>query len=199
MRGGRAKQLHLVDGQLMTIDDVAAMLGVTKHALYVRKHKLGRCSYQLIVDMCRRNEIGSDNAPRYLIEGRWMTQTQIAEMLRVSPHTLTTWRSAHGRAPMEDAVAYYRQYLTGELVRGRNNGGGRQWKEHIVNGRVWTVKDVMARYGVGRTSVYKRLYALGHDFGRMLDYYEEKAARRRERERKKMAKAARDIMKIIGY
>ena len=199
MRGGRAKQLHLVDGQMMTIDDVAAMLGASRRALYNRRSKLGRCSLQLIVDMYRRNEIGGDKAPRYLIEGRWMTQTEIAEMLRVSPHTLSTWRSTHRGAPMEDAVAYYRKYLTGEMRRGQNNGGGRKFKVHWVNGKAWTVKDVMNRYGVGRTSVYKRLYALGYDMARVVEYYEEKTARRRERERKKMEKAARDIMKIIGY
>ena len=191
-------QRHMIDGKPMTVDEIAEMLGTTKQAMYVWRHKLGGCSYQLIVDMYRRNEIGSDKAPRYLIEGRWMTQTEIAEMLRIRPHTLTNWRCEHRGATMEEAIAYYRQYLTGERRRGQNNGGGRQWKEHLVNGRVWTVKDVVDRYGVGRTSVYKRLYALGYDFGRMLDYYEEKAARRRERERKKMLKAEREILKILG-
>lgn len=201
---GRQPVLHTVDGRQMTVQEIADMLGLTLAALYVRRSRLGGCSYQLIVDMYRRNEIGSDKKHRYLIEGRWMTTDQIARMLRIHRHTISTWRCEHRQpdgsmATMEAAVAYYRQYLTGEKVRWQGNGGGRPWKEHLVNGKAWTVQDVMKRFGKSRASVYRCLRQNGNDMGRVIRYFEQRARYEKEIQSRKMRKAEGDIMKILLY
>ena len=194
---------HPVDGRMMTTDEIAAMLGLTKAALYIHKSKLGGVSMQCVVDMFRSNMIGNDRCKRYLIEGRWMTTGQIAGMLGIKTHSLVAWRNKHKRpdgtpAPMDAAIEYFRGYQTGE--RKRHNGeGGRPCKKHMVDGRAWTVKDVCERYHVTASSVYTRLQALDHDMWRVLAYYREKERRMRAVEQRKKAKAERQILRILGY
>lgn len=204
-RGKRKPALHSVDGKMMTTQEIADMLGLTLKALYVRRSRLGGCSYQCVVDMYRSNQIGSDKNHRYMIEGRWLTQDQIAAELKLaSGHVLSTWRCEHRQpdgsmATMEAAVAYYRQYLTGEKVRWQGYGGGRPWKEHLVNGKAWTVLDVMKRFGKSRASVYRVLRQNGNDMGRVIRYFEQRARRTKEIQRRKIQRAEDDIMKILGY
>jgi hypothetical protein len=74
----------MIDGTEMTAQQIADMLGCTLNALQSRKCRLGGISYQALVNMWRENQFGfgSDGkVPRYLVEGRWMTRRQIAEML----------------------------------------------------------------------------------------------------------------------
>ena len=205
-RGGKVPELHAVDGKQMTVDEIAAMLGCTKGALYLRRSRLGGISYQLVVDMWRRGQIGNNHCFRYLIDGKWLTLKEIAAALKLSnPHTLTTWRSAHRKpdgtpASMEDAIAYYRQYLTGELKRGGKPGvSGRHWKEYLVNGKVWTVRDVARRYGLHIQTVHNSLHRYGHDMGRVLEFYGEKERRQKALEEKRRKRAERKLMKILGY
>ena len=44
-RGGRKPTLHMIDGREMTVGEIADMLGVTAHALAVRRSNMGGCSY----------------------------------------------------------------------------------------------------------------------------------------------------------
>ena len=199
---GRPKKIHMIDGKPMTVDEIADMLGLTKGALYNRKCRL-KASFQLIVDMFRRNQMSNDRRFRYLIEGRWLTREQIAEELHVLPTTISTWRSKNRHpdgspASMEEAIAYYRQYLTGEKVRWQGNGGGHPLKEYRVNGRIVTTKDVMRRFGVGRTTVQRYLTANNHDMGRAIESLEQSARRRKEIERRKVDAATRKIMRILN-
>lgn len=194
---------HEVDGRMMTTDEIAAMLGLTKAALYIHKSRLGGVSMQCVVNMFRSNMIGNDRSKRYLIEGRWMTTGQIAGMLGIKTHSLVAWRNKYKRpdgtpAPMDEAIEYFRGYQTGE--RKRHNGeGGRPWKRHMVNGKAYSVKDISERYKVSISAVYGRLQALDHDMGRVLEFYREKELRMRAVEQREKAKAERDIMKILGF
>lgn len=201
---GKAYEKHLIDGRLMTAPEIAEMLGITLAALYNRRSRLNGTSYQHVVNCYRDNMFGNDRdrSPRYLIEGQWMTQAQIAERLHIQTHTITTWRCQNRRPDgslpaMEDAIAYYRQYLTGEKKRGVDNGGGRPWKVHLVKGKPWTVLDVSKRYGVHVKSVYGRLFALGHDMGKVLEHYEQRDRHKKQVEAKKMKQAEKDILAIL--
>lgn len=198
-----AYRYHPVDGRMMTTDEIAAMLGLTKAALYIHKSKLGGVSMQCVVNMFRSNMIGNDRCKRYLIEGRWMTTGQIAGMLGIKTHSLVAWRNKHKRpdgtpAPMDEAIAYFRQYQTGD--RKRHNGeGGRPYKRHMVDGKAYSVKDISERYKVSVSAVYGRLQALDHDMGRVIAYYREKERRMRAAEQRKKARAERQILRILGY
>jgi len=199
---GRKEQTYTIDGEPMTIGEIADMLGMTKGALYVRKHKLG-VSYPKLVEMFRENMIGNDGCFRFKVGGRWMTREQIAAELNISRHTLSTWRCMNRHpdgspASMEEAIAYFRQYLTGEKVRWQGNGGGHPLKEYRVNGRIVTTKDVMRRFGVGRTTVKRYLTANNHDMGRAIESLEQSARRRKEIERRKVDAATRKIMRILN-
>ena len=202
--GGRKGELHDVDGRPMTTREIAGMLGISLQALYCRRHRLGGYSYQVIVDMYRENAFGSDHCHRGRIDGKWLTMNQIAEMLRIHPHSLVNWRCAN-RQPdgspgrMEEAIAYFRQYLTGERVRWQGYGGGHPYKVHMVNGRPVTVLDVCRRFGKTKSCVYHHLYACGHDMGRVIAWFEERARHQKAVERRKMEKAERKILRILGY
>ena len=199
---GKAKPWP-VDGQMMTTKEIAGMLGITTRALYNRRQRLGKPSYQLVVNIYRQNQFGSDKCRRYLIERRWLTRGQIAAELKIQPKTISTWRWKHRQsdgtpAPMADAVAYYRQYLTGELKRWHGYGGGRPCKAYPVGaGKTATVPDVMRRFGVSRAAVKSRLYYYGHDMGRVIESYERLAQRQKDRERERLEQAEKDILEII--
>lgn len=200
----RKFEVHLVDGRPMTTREIAGMLGVSEQALYCRRSRLGGCSYQVIVDMYRENAFGSDHFQRWKIDGKWCTTKQIAEMLRIHPHSLVNWRCANRQpdgspASMEEAIAYFRQYLTGERVRWQGYGGGRPWKVYMVNGRPVTVLDVSRRFGKTKSCVYHHLYACGHDMGKVIAWFEERARHQKAVERRKMEKAERKILRILGY
>lgn len=145
---GKAPKRHLVDGREMTVAEIAGMLGITKKALQVRRSRLGGASYQTIVNMYRENAIGSDGCYRYMVNGRWMTTGQIADILGVKAHTISSWRY-QTKGSMADAIAWFRQLQTGERKRYPGRGGCPP-KKYRVRGRDYTVPGVAEKYGVSR-------------------------------------------------
>lgn len=190
-REGRKPELHKVDGQMMTVAEIAGMLGITKNALHCRRNRLGGISYQAIVNMYRDNQFasGHDRAPRYRIEGEWLTQTQIAERLGVKPHTISTWRSDN-RASMMEAVEHFRRWNEGG--RKRNPRGGRPAQVYVVGNREYTVPGVARKYGMNPMSVRGMLRRRGGDMGKVLACYQAKA-------RNRQARAEQQILRILGY
>lgn len=187
---GKAQKRHLVDGREMTVAEIAEMLGITQNALRVRRSRLGGASYQTIVNMYRDNAIGSDRCYRYMVDGRWMTTGQIADMLGVKAHTISTWRYQN-KGSMADAIAWFRQLQTGERKR-YPDAGGRTPKQYRVRGRDYTVPSVAEKYGVSRQSVRQCLARRGGDMGAVLRFYQDKA-------RKKQRRAEDEIMRVLGY
>lgn len=190
-REGRKPDLHLVDGQMMTLAEIAGMLGISKNALRCRRNRLGGISYQAIVNMYRDNQFGSycDRAPRYRIEGEWLTQAQIAERLGVKSHSISTWRY-NNRAGMEEAVEHFRRWNEGG--RKRNPRGRRPAQVYRVGNREYTIPGVARTYSMSPTSVYDMLKSRGGDMGKVLAFYQAKARRRQ-------AKAEQQILRIMGY
>lgn len=181
----------MVDGREMTAAEIAGMLGISKNALHLRRNRLGGISMQAIVNMYRKNQFGSDHdlAPRYRIEGEWLTQAQIAERLGVKPHTISVWRY-NNRASMMEAVEHYRRWNEGG--RKRNSRGGRPAQVYVVGNREYTVPGVARKYGMNPMSVRAMLRSRGGDMGKVLAFYQAKA-------RKRQARAEQQILRILGY
>lgn len=190
-RTGRKPDLHMVDGREMTLAEIAGMLGISKSALRCRRNRMGGISYQAIVNMYRDNQFGSDHdrAPRYRIEGEWLTQAQIAERLGVKSHSITVWRY-NNRAGMEEAVEHFRRWNEGG--RKRNPRGGRPAQVYRVGNREYTVPGVARKYGMHPMSVRDMLRSRGGDMGKVLAFYQTKA-------RKRQARAEQQILRILGY
>jgi predicted ArsR family transcriptional regulator len=192
-RTGRKPDLHLVDGREMTLAEIAGMLGISKNALLCRRNRLGGISMQAVVNMYRENQFGSyhDRAARYRIEGEWLTLTQIAERLGVTAHAISSWRW-NNRASMEEAVEHFRRWNEGGRKRNPQGLGGRPPKVYVVGNREYTVPGVARKYGKHQTSVRCMLKSRGGDMGKVLACYQAK-------ERRKRARAEREIMRILGY
>ena len=192
-RSGRQPDRHLVDGREMTLAEIAEMLGITLNALRCRRNRMGGISYQAIVNMYRENQFGSyyDRAPRYRIEGEWLTQAQIAERLGVKSHSIAVWRY-NNRAGMEEAVEHFRRWNEGGRVRNRNPRCGRPAQVYRVGNREYTVPGVARKYGMHPMSVRNMLKSRGGDMGKVLAFYQAKARRRQ-------ARAEQQILRILGY
>ena len=190
-REGRKPELHKVDGQMMTLAEIAETLGISKSALRCRRNRLGGISMQAVVTMYRENQFGSyhDRAARYRIEGEWLTQAQIAERLGVKSHSITVWRY-NNRAGMEEAVEHFRRWNEGG--RKRNPRGGRPAQVYVVGNREYTVPGVARKYGMNPMSVRNMLKSRGGDMGKVLAFYQAKERRKRQR-------AEKEILRILGY
>lgn len=146
---GSKPRLYRVDGKLMTIDEIAAMVGVSRDSIICRRSVMGGISYQVIVDMYREDRIltNHDRWPRHLVHGRWITVKQAAEELDCKPHSIENWRSAnrdkHGKKPtLEEAYEHFK----GAPKRGK----GKEAEKHRVKGKLMTVSEAAEKH---RTTV----------------------------------------------
>lgn len=187
-REGRKPTLHLIDGREMTVTEIADMLGVSARALAVRKSKLGGCSYQLIVDMYRNNQLESkhDMHQRHMVNGKWTTVTEVAEALGIKPHSIHNYRHNHQKpdGTKPTLAEIYEHFRAGGGKR-----GGSVAKTYWVKGRRMSIPDAAKKYGTTENAL--RMYMRKHHS--TLDT----AVRRLEERRAK--RAQRDIMSILGY
>lgn len=192
-RGGRKPTLHMIDGREMTVAEIADMLEITQSALESRRRKLGRPSYQAVVNMYRENQFGNanDRSPRHMVDGRWMSRKQIAQMLGITAHTLANWLYTHPKQDMRAAISYYRQVQADGRKRGCNTDG-RPPKLYRVGKRMISVPQVMRMFGVSHSAVHYVLKKRGGDMAATIRHY-------REREARQKRKAAKAIMEILGF
>lgn len=181
---GRCKVLHDVDGKRMTVDEIAAMLGVTVHALQVRKCNMGGISYQTMVNMYRANMFQSagDRWDRHMVDGRWITQQEAAQMVRVKVKSIREWRNMHrhkdgSQATLQEAVDYYRQYLTGERKRYK----GKPATLYRVRGREITVQQASQMCGSSVNALRQLMSAHGWTLEQAVKHAEELKRRRVEK------------------
>lgn len=182
---GKAKSWP-VDGGWMTVGQAAEMLGVKRQQLYslMSNHS---CGLQAAVNLVRQNLVlnGQNGSERHMVDGRWMTVNQAAEMLGRTPVALREYRYRHrdaqGRpATLQDTVDHYRQGV---------RRGGHGPKLHRVGRRTMTTFEVAERYGVSVESVRSCMHYHKCGLAACVNYYE----------KKKRRKAEKAIMNILGY
>ena len=185
---GSKKKLYDIDGKKMTIDEIAAMLGITQDALMNHKIRQG-CSYSTIVQMYRDGRLCSvhDKWPRHCVHGRWITAKQAAEELGCTVNGIRNWRNRNRnhdgtKRTLEEAYDYFHQYQTGERKR-----GGREPKKHKVRGHMMTVAEAAKKYNISETALRIQMSR----FHRTLD-----AAIKRLEERR-IRTAQKEIMEIL--
>ena len=171
----------------------ADMLGVKRQAIYQLMSK-NQCGLQVAVNMVRDNLAlgGQGRSDRHMVDGKWVTVRQLAELLGTRPTNLRSWSYRHcdknGRPASMQAAA--------DAFRAGLHRGGCQPVLHRVNGRAVTVAQVAAKYGMRAASVRTRMSLKRCSLAECARYYERKRKRREDRKRQE---AARNILRILGY
>lgn len=173
---------YLVDGQWMTVQDVADMLGVKRQAVYDQMWQK-KCGPQAVVNLFRENLILHDQgrAVRYMVHGRWTTVRQAAEKLGISPKTLQAYMNRYKGITLEEAVDAYRE--------GRVKHGGSPKHKYRVGRKYMTREEVACKHGVTVCAVIDQIKRKGWTLAQVDRYYEEKRTRRAEK----------DILSILGF
>lgn len=182
---GRAKK-HLVDGEWMSVEEAAEMLGLRSQQIYCQM-SAKQCGMQAVVRMYRENYIlGQGRAARYMVDGRWMTIKDVAEMLGVTRQAIYLWRFKRKRPDgslpsMAEVVAAYRS--------GDVRHHGKQPKQNRVAGKMMTMREAAEMVGVSYAAMQRYTYNHRCSLARAVKYYEAK----------KRGKAEREILRILGY
>lgn len=145
------KEIHMIDGVPMTVDEIAEMMGFTYKQLKDRRNRM-ECGYQLIVTLWREGRLlrRGDRAPRHRVNGRWITIQQAADELGVHVDSIHNWRykikHSTGTMPtLEEAWEHFSH---------NNHNGGRKPRRYNVNGKRMTVPEAAKKYGMLRRSLY---------------------------------------------
>lgn len=182
---GKPKK-HLVDGEWMSVEEAAKMLGIRRKQIYDQMSDK-QCGLQTVVRMYREGYIlGQGRAARYMVDGRWMTINDAAEMLGVTMQAICQWRFKRKRPDgslpsLAEAVAAYR---SGEVRH-----CGKQPKQHKVGGKLMTMQEAAEMVGVSYAAMQLYTYKHRCSVAKAVKYYEAKKKRRAEQE----------ILRILGY
>ena len=177
---------HLVDGEWSTVQEAAEMLGLRPQQIYDQMSNK-RCGLQAVVRMYRENYIlGQGRAARYMVDGRWMTIRDAAQMLGVTMQAIYQWRFKRKRPDgslpsLAEAVAAYR---SGE-VRNR----GKRGKQHRASGKLMTMREAAEMVGVSYAAMQLYTYKHRCSVAKAVKYYETR----------KQRKAEKDILNILGF
>ena len=183
---GKPKK-HLVDGEWITVQEAADRMGVMRQQLYCQMHNR-RCSLQVAVNLYRENLALHDQgrADRHMVDGRWMSIRQAAEMLGVPLSTLQSYLYSHrqpdGRpATLAEAVDAYR---SGAVMH-----GGHPPRLHRVGRRMMTQAEAAEMLGIDVNAVRGHMSRNKATLAQSIRYYEAK----------KQRKAEKDILNILGF
>lgn len=171
----------------MTVEQAAEMLGVTRQQIY-NQMKNHSCGLQVVVNMVRDNLVLNNgySAPRHMIDGKWMTKRQIAEMLGITVCSLQSWIYNHRQTDgspetMAHAVEAFRAH---EVKR-----GGSLPVQHKVGYKAMTVAEAAEKLGVSRNAIAIHMYRKKASLAATIRYYE----------RRKLKQAEKDILSILGF
>ena len=175
-----------IDGKQMTLKEIAEMIGVTREQLY-RYHVKHQVSYGAIVRWWRDGMIRFGPKPGmraavHMVDGKWMTDAEIADMVGVHVQSIRNYCSTR-QCLRSEAVQYYREINAG--IRKRHPGS--KPLMHKVHGVWMTEYEAAEKYRTKCSTL--RVYRYKH--GCSLDT----AVRRLEARRQR--RAERDLIEIL--
>ena len=180
-------KLHFVDGEWITVQEAADRLGLQRQQLYGLTHHK-RCNLQVAVNLIRDNLVlgGHGKGYRYMVDGRWMSIRQAAEMLGLPVTALRSYIYAHrqpdGRpTTLAEAVDAYR---SGAVRR-----GGHPPRLHRVGRRMMTTFEAAEMLGIDVFCLRLHMSRNKATLAQTIRYYEAK----------KKKKAEKDILNILGF
>lgn len=183
----RRHKAHLVDGEWMTIPEAAAMLGLNDQQIYHQMYHR-RCSLRTVVHLYRDGLIlRQGRSDKYMVDGKWMTCRDAAQMLGISPQAIHTYRHRNkdadgNRPPLAEVVDAYRS--------GRAGGHhGHIPTQHRVGHKTMTMHEAADMLGVSYNTIQCYRYRHKCSLAAVVKYYEAK----------KIRKAEKEILKILGY
>jgi hypothetical protein len=190
MGGKRPPGKYLVDGKMLTVAEIAELMNTTVHGVRVRHSRLGKPSYQTMVDMYRAGQFGSKRTgyrKPHLIDGRWMSVQEVAAELGVNARSITTWRCQRRRPDgtrptVEEAIEHFKAWKACGHVRSKP-------KVHRVKGRDMTVAEAAKMLGCTETALRSS----------MSWNKESLAATVKRQERLKARRAEKEILRILGF
>jgi len=170
---------HIVDGRYTTVAEMADELGVSAQQLYNQMHHK-RCGLQVAVNMIRENMAlnGQASGQRHMVDGKWMTVRQAAEMLSVTTDSLKDYMYGH-KCRLAEVVAAYRE--------GRVIHGGSRAVQHRVGHKTMTVAEAAEKLGVSVNAVRLHMYKHKCSLAATIRHYEQR----------KRKKAEKDILAIL--
>lgn len=182
---GKPKK-HLVDGEWITVQEAAEMLGLGRQQIYGLMHH-GQYGLQVAVNLIRHDlALGQGRAARYMVDGRWITIRQAAEMLGITVTALRDYLYSHrqpdGRpATLAEAVDAYRS--------GAVRHGGHPPRLHRVGRRIMTQAEAAEMLGINVNAVRMHMSKHKATLAQTIKYYETRKRR----------KAEKDILNILGF
>ena len=178
-------KLFLVDGHWTTVKEVAAELGLKPQQIYAQMHHK-QCGLQAVVTMVRENLILNDqgHAGRHMVNGKWLTVRQAAEMLGCHMNVLYNWIYNHRKpdgspGALQDAVAAYRA--------GNIKHKGKARTEYRVGRKTTTQIEAAEALGVDVKTLRGYMHKHRCSLAATIKYYENK----------KQTKAEKDILAIL--
>ena len=166
-RNGKPSRRYPVDGRMMTITEIAGMLGVQRNTLYAQLRRL-KVEPRALVQMYRDNQLSvGDWGERWMVDYHWTTVRQAAKQLGISRNQLYKWMSRNRPATLADAVAHYRK-----LIRAGKRGAGRKPKWHEVGGRWLTIAEAAELCGVTEQAFRSQMSRRKASPQQVTDHYE---------------------------
>ena len=175
---GVAKK-HLVDGRWTTVAEVAEALGVTPQQIYMLRSHYD-VSLQVAANMIRENQVlnGQATGQRFMVDGKWLTVRQAAEMLGVTATSIKDYMHRH-KCTLAEAMTAYREK--------RVVHGGSKATRHRVGRQMMTAAEAAEALGVSVNAVWLHMYKHKASLAATIRYYE----------RRKVKQAEKDILAIL--
>lgn len=169
------KRVYPVDGEMLTLEQVAERLGVKKGTVSVERTGL-KMDMETFVHYKearakgeRSNCMKGIRRAHYPVDGRTVTLDDVAAEFGVAAHTIESDRSRL-HMTMEQYVHYRREKMDGRHAPRPNRG-----KQQPVDGEMMNSRQAAIRLGVDPATFHQRMKRRGWTIQQMTDVYRAEA------------------------